>query len=206
MSEQITDNNTDQNTARLRILAEEVCQRENCRLYDLELVGRGTDRILRVFLDKTEADYKKEEQNKRPLVTVDDCANVSQGLSLQLDVEDLIPGGNYSLEVSSPGLDRQLTQKWHFETVAGSTVRVWLKRSLLEIVEIEGEAPTAWTKKKQLESVLLNISEEKITLRADGHDVQIPFEEISKARAVVELDNDNRSELKKKRPIQKKKR
>ncbi len=57
-------------------------------------------------------------------VSIEDCANVSRGLNLRLDVEDVIPGGQYELEVSSPGLDRKLTQGWHFEKAVGKTVQV----------------------------------------------------------------------------------
>src|SRR5262245_53641529 len=71
-----------------RLFAEEVAVREGCRLYDMEL----RDRTLRAFIDRTPGG-----------VSVDDCANVSRGLNLRLDVEDAIPGGRYELEVSSPG-------------------------------------------------------------------------------------------------------
>ncbi len=96
----------------IRQYAEEVAVREGCRLYDLEFVDGG-GRILRVFIDKAQGG-----------VSIDDCANVSRGLNLRLDVEDVIPGGRYELEVSSPGLDRKLTQLWHFEGAVGRTVQV----------------------------------------------------------------------------------
>lgn len=95
----------------VRQYAEEIATREGCKLYDLEIVDGG--RILRVFIDKTPGG-----------VSIDDCANVSRGLNLRLDVEDAIPGGRYELEVSSPGLDRKLTKLWHFEGAVGRTVQV----------------------------------------------------------------------------------
>lgn len=96
----------------IRQFAEEVAVREGCRLYDLEFVDGG-GRTLRVYIDKPQGG-----------VSIDDCANVSRGLNLRLDVEDVIPGGRYELEVSSPGLDRKLTQLWHFEGAVGRTVQV----------------------------------------------------------------------------------
>ncbi len=96
----------------IRQFAEEVALREGCRLYDLEFVDGG-GRTLRVYIDKAPGG-----------VSIDDCANVSRGLNLRLDVEDIIPGGRYELEVSSPGLDRKLTQLWHYEGAVGRNVQV----------------------------------------------------------------------------------
>lgn len=93
----------------IRQFAEEVAVREGCRLYDLEF----RDRTLRVFIDREPGG-----------VSIDDCANVSKGLNLRLDVEDVVPGGRYELEVSSPGLERKLTQSWHFERAVGQTIQL----------------------------------------------------------------------------------
>lgn len=97
----------------IRKFAEEVALREGCLLYDVEFFTGGNGRTLRVFIDKVPGG-----------VSIDDCANVSRGLNLRLDVEDVIPGGRYDLEVSSPGMDRKLTQPWHFEKAVGQKVRL----------------------------------------------------------------------------------
>ena len=104
----LTENQLEQ----IRQFAVEVAEREGCLLYDLEY-REGPGRSLRVFIDKEPGG-----------VSVNDCANVSRGLNLRLDVEDIIPGGAYELEVSSPGLDRKLTQAWHYEKAVGKTVQV----------------------------------------------------------------------------------
>ena len=103
---------SDQELERVRRFADEVAVREGCILYDLEFHD-GPSRSVRVYIDKILGG-----------VTIDDCANVSRGLNLRLDVEDVIPGGRYDLEVSSPGLDRKLTQLWHFERAVGKPVRL----------------------------------------------------------------------------------
>jgi len=103
---------TESQLEQIRKFAEEVAVREGCLLYDLEY-REGPGRSLRVFIDKDPGG-----------VSVNDCANVSRGLNLRLDVEDIIPGGAYELEVSSPGLDRKLTQPWHFDKAVGKTVQV----------------------------------------------------------------------------------
>ena len=103
---------TESQLEQIRQFAEEIAVREGCLLYDLEF-REGPGRLLRVFIDKDAGG-----------VSVNDCVNVSRGLNLRLDVEDVIPGGAYELEVSSPGLDRKLTQLWHFEKAVGKTVQV----------------------------------------------------------------------------------
>ena len=95
----------------IRTFAQEVCSREGCVLYDLDFHD-GPARALRVYIDKENG------------VSIEDCANVSRALNLRLDVEEAVPGGHYDLEVSSPGLERKLTQLWHFEKAVGQTVQL----------------------------------------------------------------------------------
>lgn len=84
-------------------------------LYDLEFSrGRGHG-ILRVFIDHPEG------------IDLEACEAVSRRVSALLDVEDPVPG-EYTLEVSSPGLDRRLTQPAHFDRFTGQRVNVRLKR------------------------------------------------------------------------------
>ena len=100
---------------KIRALADEVSQREGCRLYDVEFSGNPKSRVLRVYI---------EGANEN--VSVEQCANVSRGLSLLLDVADLIPGDQYELEVSSPGIERVLRLPWHFQRAIGQEVKVVL--------------------------------------------------------------------------------
>jgi ribosome maturation factor RimP len=118
----LSDNQLEQ----VRKFAEEVAVREGCVLYDLEFHD-GPSRSLRVFIDKASGG-----------VSIDDCANVSRGLNLRLDVEDAIPGGHYDLEVSSPGLDRKLTQLWHYSAVIGQRLRLQFRDEAGQIKPFEG--------------------------------------------------------------------
>jgi len=86
-------------------------------LVDVELAGQGRQATLRVYIDSPEG------------VNVDDCAEVSRQLSALLDVEDPLPGG-YTLEVSSPGLDRPLVTPAHYRRFAGALVKLTLARPL----------------------------------------------------------------------------
>ena len=90
---------------RISEIIRRVTEREGLELVHVELTG-GRNSILRVFIDKPEG------------VTLDDCAAVSERLSLIFDVEDLIPH-QYTLEVASPGLDRGLYKESDYERFAG---------------------------------------------------------------------------------------
>jgi ribosome maturation factor RimP len=100
-------------------------------------------------------------------ISVDDCATVSHAVSQILDAEDPIKG-HYMLEVSSPGLDRVLSKRAHFERFAGERVFVELK------LPIEGRRRFAGT----LKSVLGGA----IVVEVDGRSHELPFDRIQKAR------------------------
>lgn len=151
---------------RLRELSTQIAEREGCRLYDVEFVGgsRGQGRIVRVFIDKEPTG-----------ASIEDCSNVSRGLNLLLDVEDVIPGGAYSLEVSTPGLDRVLRDPWHFAAVVGK--KVWVKtHSSMEEQRV----------RKQATAVLKNVTDSGIELEIDNQLLSVPFILIERARVVVD--------------------
>src|SRR6201996_5736304 len=97
---------------KIREIAERVAQSSGLELVDLELLGGGKARMLRVFIDKPEG------------VTHEDCANFSREAGTIFDVEDAIPGGQYTLEVSSPGLDRKLSKPADFQRFTGNLLKV----------------------------------------------------------------------------------
>jgi ribosome maturation factor RimP len=111
----------------IRKFAEEVAVREGCLLYDLEFRD-GSGRSLRVYIDKDPGG-----------ASIDDCVNVSKGLNLRLDVEDAVPGGHYDLEVSTPGLDRKLTQLWHYEKAIDKTVQIKFRDEHSAVKSYEGK-------------------------------------------------------------------
>ena len=93
---------------KIREIAERVAQSSGLELVDLELLGGGKARMLRVYIDKPGG------------VTHEDCANFSREAGTIFDVEDAVPGSQYTLEVSSPGLDRKLSKPEDFERFVGS--------------------------------------------------------------------------------------
>jgi ribosome maturation factor RimP len=136
----------------IRAAAIRVAASHGLDVVELEFIGPARERILRVFLEKnaegraklkaaietcvegsvgelpgrliqeTQAGKLKVEQLSG--VTHEDCAAFSRDLGVLLDVEDLVPGAEYTLEASSPGLDRKMTSREEFQRFAGNLVKV----------------------------------------------------------------------------------
>ncbi len=134
----------------IRKAAVRVAASHGLDLVEIEFVGPAKERTLRVYLEKNAEGRAKlkaaleagievgelperliEETREGKLhveqfsgITHEDCAAFSREFSVLLDVEDLVPGAEYTLEASSPGLDRKLTRPEDFERFAGSLVKV----------------------------------------------------------------------------------
>lgn len=154
-------------------IAHDVAATVGCLLYDIEFVGAGKGRTLRLFVDR-------EEEGA---VTIDDCSNVSKGLNVILDEQDIIPGGPYNLEVSTPGLDRHLSKPWHFKKVVGKKVYIKTTKSL----EAVGVTDKKWKSAKTVEQVLETADEKGVRFNVDGVEIQIPYDLIDRAKLVFEF-------------------
>ncbi len=155
---------------RVRKFAQDASQAEGCRLYDLEFSGGPNGRVLRVYIDRDDGP-----------VSIGDCANVSRGLNQLLDVEeDVIPGGAYDLEVSSPGLERKLTQGWHYEKVVSQTVRVRTSGP------VTGGLSDV-TPQTLLDGVLTKFEGESLVILKDGREWVVPMSQVAKANVRFEL-------------------
>ncbi|MGH9641466.1 MAG: ribosome maturation factor RimP [Terriglobales bacterium] len=150
----------------IRGIVQRVTASQGLELWDLEFHGGGKGRLLRIFIDKPEG------------VTHEDCANVSREVGTILDVEDPIPG-TYTLEVSSPGLDRRLRDVGDYRRFTGSKVKL-LTRELVE-------------NQKHFEGRLKEVGESSLMLEIGGskkqepRTVEIPLAQVEKANLVPEL-------------------
>jgi ribosome maturation factor RimP len=145
---------------RIREIADRVAAAEGLELVDVELVGRGRNAVLRIFLDKPGG------------IAIRDCEQVSRQVGAILDVEDLI-SSRYTLEVSSPGLDRKLVKPADYERFAGKQVKLVLKEPQ------EG--------RRRFRGLLRGIRDGKVELQEEnGGIIGIEYEEIQKANLVVE--------------------
>jgi ribosome maturation factor RimP len=115
----------------IRQIAERVAASHGLEVVDLEFRGGGKARMLRITIDKPGG------------VTHQDCADLSREVGTILDVEDAVPGGSYTLEVSSPGLDRKLVRAADFQRFVGSRVRLITREPVEGSRQFEGRLESA---------------------------------------------------------------
>ena len=154
-------------TEKLKLVASELCEREGCYLYAIDVHGAAKHRVVRIFVDCDAAP-----------VTVEQCANISQALSLRLDVEDLVPGGAYELEVSSPGLERVLREPRHYAKSIGNKVKLVLCAPL----------PGAEKYGVSMAGILKSTNEDSIFLQIKEVEIEIPYEQIKRAQTVFDFN------------------
>src|SRR5271169_4157391 len=141
--------------------AKRVGQSEGLEIVEVQLLGGGGARVLRIFIDKPEG------------VTHADCEMISHNVGTILDVEDVIPGAHYTLEVSSPGVERKLSKPREFERFVGQKVKVTLRQPV--------ESQRTWI------GALKSFAEGIITLEpTPGRSVQFRLDQVEKANLKFE--------------------
>lgn len=143
-------------------LAAPIGARLGLEVVDVELLGEGRHRVLRVLVDRDGG------------VSVDECARLSEALSRELDLYDLALG-SYTLEVASPGLDRVLRKPGEFVRFSGRTVAVTTY------------APVAG--QRRFRGRLLGLVDGRVALHLeDGRELRLDLADIAQAKLVVEMD------------------
>ena len=166
---------------RVRIIADRVAASSGLEVLDVEFLGGGKARMLRVFLDKPAA-------WNDPLagVTHEDCANFSREFGTILDVEEVMPG-SYTLEVSSPGLDRKLMKAADFTRFTGSRVKLTTRQPVDNNRHFEGRLESFQDGRLTLDlSVASHKSRKKMGDTA-GKKIEIEFANVEKANLVPEI-------------------
>jgi len=170
---------------RVREIAERVAASSGLEIVEIEFLGGGKARMLRVFLDKPAA-------GTDPLagVTHEDCANFSREFGTILDVEDVMPGA-YTLEVSSPGLDRKLIKAADFTRFTGSRVKLSTRQPVGagNNRHFEGRLESFKDGRLTLDlSVASHKSRRKMGAAAgEGQKIGIEFANVEKANLVPEI-------------------
>lgn len=131
-----------------------------CELWGIEHISQAKHATLRIFIEKEGG------------VDIEDCEHVSRQISALMDVEDPI-GSAYTLEVSSPGLDRQLFELGQFKAYVGSLVKVRLR--------------TNYEGRRNFKGRLVGVEDDEIVLRQDQEEYLFPVEMIDKAQVVPEF-------------------
>ena len=143
--------------ADLRKLLEPGVSAMGFELVDVEMAGSHHSPTLRVYIDSPRG------------VNVDDCAKVSRQLSALLDVEDPLPG-QYTLEVSSPGLDRPLVKPEDFRRFIGETIKVKLQQPVLGRRNFSGR--------------LVDVAADHVVVEVDKEIFNLAFNDMERARLV----------------------
>ena len=167
---------------KIRAAAERVARSEGLEVVDVER-KIGKQRFLRVYIDRVAKpaavitlDAVDVVHDPFPKISHADCERVSQQLSVILDVEELVPGPGYILEVSSPGMDRALKKATDFERFRG------------RLAKISTTEPVGDT--KFFEGRLAGFANGKVRMELRGKEartVELPLETIRKANLVVEF-------------------
>jgi len=144
----------------VRDLAQAVTRRRSLRLWDVEMAGRPGQSVLKVFVDGDNG------------VDLDTVAEVSEEISRGLDLRDPIPG-RYTLEVSTPGLERTLKSSEHFRLSVGRSVVV------------KTTSPVVGSSNR-IDGDIVSADAREVVLKVDDDEVKVPLEAIKSARTVFE--------------------
>jgi ribosome maturation factor RimP len=169
------------NLEKIREAAERVARSEGLEVVDVEWKV-GKQRFLRVYIDRVapanpaETAEGQAVSNNYPGISHANCERVSQQLSVILDVEELVPGPGYILEVSSPGLDRALKTESDFQRFVGRLAKISTAEPINDSKFFEGR--------------LKGFSGGNVRMELKGKEarhVEIPLELVRKANLVVEF-------------------
>ena len=152
----------------VRGIAARVAASYGLEIFDVQYRREGSGMVLRVLIDRPGPGASAEES-----VSVDDCASVSRDLSAIFDVEDVIPT-SYTLEVSSPGLDRPLRRPDDYTRFAGRRAKLVMRQP------VDGQS--------YFKGKLGGIDGRDVLIEAeDGRRHRVPFDVITRAHLEVEF-------------------
>jgi ribosome maturation factor RimP len=169
------------NLEKVREAAERVARTEGLEVVDVEW-KIGKQRFLRVYIDRvptaqpSEGITGEDAPSPYPKISHADCELVSKQLSVILDVEELIPGQGYTLEVSSPGMDRELKTAADYERFKGRLAKIATTEHIGQMNFFEGR--------------LRGFADGKVRMELKGKEarvVEIPLDTIRKGNLVVEF-------------------
>jgi ribosome maturation factor RimP len=198
----------------IREAAQRVAASHGLDVVDLEFIGPAKERTLRVYLEKNAEGRAKLKAaiaagdgtldlpesliegtlspDQLSGITHEDCVAFSRDFGVLLDVEDLVPGDEYTLEASSPGLDRKLSRREDFERFTGSLVKIQTFESIQKNRHWQGRliagAATAATGLTDTITLDLNAVKQNSKTRKTGvNTVEIALSNIENAQLVPEI-------------------
>ena len=189
----------------IRKAAERVAASHGLEVVEVDLSGPAKERTLRVFLEKNEEGRRQLKEQiaaggeglpellvegrlsveQLSGVTHEDCEAFSRDFGVLLDVEELVPGGEYTLEASSPGLDRKLTKAEEFQRFAGCLVKVQTFEPIRNNRHWRGRLEAGSGKIITLD--LAAMHQNSKSRKAGVDKVEIPLENVEKAELIPEI-------------------
>jgi ribosome maturation factor RimP len=163
--------------AKLISIVEPVCNAAGFDLVELRFLLEQGGWVLRVAIDLPLSEHGDITQVPEDRVDLQDCEDMSRELSAVLDVEDPIPQA-YSLEVSSPGIDRALRTPEHFAHFAESDAKITMGVGV----------QTSTGERKNFRGVLKGIADQKVKIEVDGQLFELPLDDIDSAKLVPDWD------------------
>ncbi len=147
--------------SKIEEIAQRVAESEGLELVEVEVKGGGGNRFVRISIDKPEG------------VTHADCESVSLQVGTILDVEDVVPGGRYTLEVSSPGVERKLVKPQDYQRFQGKKAKITLRDAV--------EGRRSW------EGTLAGFENGAVALETQpGTTLRFPYDQVQKANLKFE--------------------
>lgn len=150
-------------TQQLAGLLQPIASRMGLEIVDVQVHGEAAHTVLRVLMDRPDGG-----------ITVEECAKVSEQLGRQLDLYDLFPH-TYTLEVSSPGMDRPLRTDAEFRRFAGRRAEVMTAESVLG--------------QRRHRGVILGVVGDAVVLQVDERQVRLPKAQILQAKLIVDMED-----------------
>ncbi len=147
--------------SQLEMLVEPIVTSLEYRLWGIEFLSQGRHSLLRIYIDHNDG------------ISLEDCEKVSRQVSSVFDVEDPI-ADEYTLEVSSPGMDRPLFRLEQYEAWAGAEVNIRLR------MPFEG--------RRKYRGKIKGVEDQDVVIVADGHELLLPIESIEKAQVIPQFD------------------
>lgn len=154
------DSSRERIIGRVTEIAEQAGASEGIEIVDVQVLGGGKARVVRIVIDKPEG------------VTHADCQLISRGMGDVMDAEDTVPGAPYTLEVSSPGVERKLSKPRDFERFQGQKAKLVLKEPL--------------ENKRFVEGTLAGYQAGAVALDTPGGRLEIPLAQVEKANLKFE--------------------
>jgi len=155
----------------IQVIAENAAKLAGCELYDVVIVNGKSEKSIRVFIDKNQG------------VGIDDCATVSRILNEELEKDTIL--NDFSLEVSSPGLERDLKTLKHYSSVIDKNIQFKTLKTLAEL----GYKHQNFSNAKNFSAVLKEVKESSVVVEVfDQELVIIPLSEIIKANLIFDFE------------------